>query len=134
MYYHNTGPSLINRYYVEKLLRLHIIGEKYNFFHKISNVHWTGVFGNDEFIPVDYFLNQCGRSYAIPLMPQRTDMGAHSMKINKTLYKNDSQILSEKLYTIWWTKLRDKYSLREFFTYAKPNDLFLTKNNVSEYI
>jgi hypothetical protein len=134
MYYHNTGPTLINRYYAEKLLRLHIIDGKYNFFHKISNIYWKNVCGENDYIIGDYFINQCGRSYAIPLMPQRTDMGAHSMKINKTLYKNDSQILSEKLYTIWWTKLRDKYSLREFFTYAKPNDLFLTKNNVSEYI
>jgi hypothetical protein len=133
MFYHNTGPSIINRYYAEKLLRLHTIDGKYNFFHKISNVYWKGITGNDEFVIGDYFINQCGRSYAIPLMPQRYDMGAHSIKINKTLYKTNSQIFAEKTYTLWWKKLKDKYSLREFFTYSKPNDLFLTIDNVSNY-
>jgi hypothetical protein len=132
--HHDTGPTLLNRYYAEKLLRLHIIDGKYNFFHKTNNDYWRKAFGNHEFVSGDYFINRCGRSYAIPLMPQKPHMGAHSIKINKPLYNSDILIFAEKLYTIWWTKLRDNYSLKEFFRYGKPNDLFLTRNNVSEYI
>ena len=134
MFYHNTGPTILNRPYAEKLVRLHLIDDKCNFFHKISNVYWKNIFGKNDYVIADYFTNQCGRSYAIPLMPQSAHMGAHSMKINKTLYENTSQVLAEKLYTVWWSKLRDNYTLREFFTYSKKNDFFLTKNNVSEYI
>jgi hypothetical protein len=132
--HHNTGPTLLNRHYAEKLLRLHIIDKKYNFFQRTNNDYWRKAFGNPEFVSGDYFINRCGRSYAIPLMPQRTDMGAHSMKINRTLYNSDILIFAEKLYTIWWTKLRDNYTLKEFFTYSKPNDFFLSRNNVSKYI
>ena len=129
--YHNTGPSLLNRHYVKKLLRLHTIDGKYNFFNKISNLYWKGVMGHPEFVITDYFLNHCGKSYAIPLMPQRCDMGAHGMNTNKTLYKNDSQIFANKAYTLWWKKFRDNYTLKEFFTYSKSNDFFIDLCNVS---
>ena len=133
MFYHNTGPTMFTRYYVEKLLRLHTIDGKYNFFNKISNLYWKGAIGHPEFVIGDYFLNQSGRSYAIPLMPQRYIMKSHSIKINKTLYGIEPQMFAEKAYTLWWTKLRDNYTLDEFFTYSKSNDLFLTAYNISNY-
>ena len=42
-------------------------------------------------------------------------------------------MFAEKAYTLWWTKLRDNYTLDEFFTYSKSNDLFLTAYNISNY-
>ena len=81
--------------------------------------------GHPEFVILDYSLNHCGRSYAIPLMPQRCDMGAHS--------GIESQIFANEAYTLWWKNLRDNYTLDEFFTYSKPNDFFITKYNISNY-
>ena len=66
-------------------------------------------------------------------MPQRYIMKSHSIKINKTLYGIEPQMFAEKAYTLWWTKLRDNYTLDEFFTYSKSNDLFLTAYNISNY-
>jgi hypothetical protein len=38
MFYHNTGPTMFTRYYVEKLLRLHIIDGKYNIFRILEGI------------------------------------------------------------------------------------------------
>lgn len=130
-----TGALLINRHFAEKLIRLHKIDGKYCIDknkNKISSYYWGNqsscYSGNDdhmqEFLVIDY-LSKIGRSYSIPLMYSSVDWGTQ-YKLNNvessqyTIFKK-----CEYACKYWWIKLRDKFTLDEFFTYGKPNDRYI---------
>lgn len=127
-----NGPLLINRYYAEKLLSLYYIKGKYNFVKKVNRVvksncleagkvyrkstnQWNDD-GSDSrltVLDVDEFMGLNGKVYQIPLFSQNPILESppklHHIKANK-------------IHEFWWTKMKDKFTLEEFFTYAKPND------------
>jgi len=105
---HSAGPTLINRRYAEKLVRLHFCDGKYNFYRKISNKFWKTDSG---FVSYNYFLNHCGMSYALPLFPKHGSM-------------------TQDLYYLFWTKVYKNVPREVFFSYSAGcdlDDLILTK-------
>lgn len=98
---HGHGPSLINRNYAEKLVSLHFVDDKVNFFHKISNCHWKW---DSSGVPLNYFLTHCGRTYAVPI-----------------IIDNDCNELTRYAYDKWW-KEWDESKKRNFFTYGKVKE------------
>jgi len=113
------GPTLVNRRYAEKIVEMHFYENKYNFFGKISNNFWKNKLN---FISHNYFLNQSGRNYALPLLPKNSQL-----VIDK--YFNQEKLeLTHKLYSIFWKKIKPKMNTEQFFTFFSKDDLFLSKN------
>ena len=129
-----VGALLINRHFAEKLIRLHKIDGKY-FIHKtknkMSSFCWSnqGEPPNDiqESLNLDYLI-KIGRSYSIPLMYSSVDWGSQDELNNAggAQYKCFKQC--EYACKYWWIKIRDKFTLDEFFTYGKPNDHYVIFN------
>jgi hypothetical protein len=117
---HGTGGSLINRRYAEKIVSLYYKDGKYDFSQKISNAKWTLLPNRTG----DYFLGHSGKTYCIPLISVNPHLGSYS----KNILRQDRQdlIFTRKAYNKWWKKLRDAYTLEEFFTYGKYNDRIIT--------
>jgi hypothetical protein len=116
---HGTGPTLINRRYAEKLVRLHFYDGKFNFFKKISNNFWK----NDlNFVSYNYFLNQCGISYALPIFPKNCEL------VSDKYFSSDNLELTKKLYSIFWKKIKPEMSTEKFFSYSGEDDLYLSEN------
>jgi hypothetical protein len=115
---HGTGPTLINRRYAEKLVRLHFYDGKYNFFRKISN---NFLKNNLNFVSHNYFLNQCGASYALPLFPK------HYNLTDDIYFSNDNLKLTKKLYSIFWKGVKKNVSRERFFSYTGVDDLYLSE-------
>jgi hypothetical protein len=113
---HGSGATLIKRRYAEKLIKLHFKNNKFNFFNKISNNFWKNSFG---YVSHHYFMNQCGRSYAIPLFPRNPEL------TEDLYFSKDNLILNKKLHLVFWKKLRDKVPPEQFFCYFSPKDLYL---------
>jgi hypothetical protein len=126
-----VGALLINRHFAEKLIRLHKIDGKYCIHktkNKMSSIYW----GNQgeppnhiqEFLTVDYLV-KIARSYSIPLMYSSVDWGKQDElnNVGADQYKCFKQC--EYACKYWWTKLRDKFTLDEFFTYGKSNDHYV---------
>jgi hypothetical protein len=61
----------------------------------------------------------------MPLISINPDLGSYAENVCRKDERKDLQF-SYKAYQRWWTELRDKYSLEEFFTYGKPNDKIIT--------
>jgi hypothetical protein len=119
---HGTGASLINRNYAEKLLRLYYVDGKYDFSKKICNSKCL----NDPNITVDYFLGHSGKTYCIPLISINRHIGSYAEKFLRQDCPDWE--FTNKAYNKWWKKLRDAYTLEEFFTYGKYNDRIITRN------
>ena len=125
---HDYGPCMINRPYAEKLLRLHTVDGKFNFYHHIGNWWWRDAMR----LPgstLDYFVCQNGRTYSIPLITVNEDMGSYEDGFvrcdRKDLY------FTRKAYWKWWTELRDEYTLKDFFSYGKPNDRYIKRSQLT---
>jgi len=58
-----------------------------------------------------------GKVYQLPLFTQNT-------KLDKI--QREHHIKSNRAHLIWWTKMRDMFTLEEFFTYNKQNDHKMT--------
>jgi len=126
---HGTGAMLLNRPYVEKLIRILTTDNKVNFTQNIRNYKWAKLLHQPNFT-VDYYLSHCGRGYALPLIAiNPNDGGSFSFRA----VRKDRPDLSFSLRAqeLWWKKLRDKYSLEDFFYFGKPNDLILTPKNIN---
>lgn len=126
-----NGPLLIRRSYAEKLLNLYYIKGKYNFIKKvnrvtksnsiepgriyssISNPYTVNAEGRITVLDVDEFIGLNGKVYQIPLFSQNP-MLEDPPKLH--------HIASNKIHEYWWTVMKDKFTLEEFFTYGKPND------------
>ena len=46
--------------------------------------------------------------------------------------RDDRQDLyfTRKAYWKWWTELRDEYTLKDFFSYGKPNDRYIKRSQL----
>jgi hypothetical protein len=113
---HGTGMTLLTRKYAEKLVKFHCIGDKYNFFQKISNEFWKN---SDGFVPLHYFMNHCGKSYAIPMFPRNPEL------IEDKYFSKNSLKNNKKLYSLWWKKCKSRFTLEQFYLYHSPDDFYL---------
>lgn len=125
---HSTGASLIKRSYAEKLIGLLFTDGKYNLSQKMSNWFRSTGLGIPN-LTGDYFLGHCGRTYCVPLISTNPEFGSYSMNYKR----NDRPDLTftRQAYDKWWSKLRDKFTLEEFFMFGKPNDCVITIQNIN---
>ena len=119
---HTFGPSLINRFYAKKLVRLHYKNEKYKLCNYIANMSLGGHSGT-----VDYFIGQNGKTYCLPLLTTNPEF------LNKKSGKYKISLACRNTYYYWWQYGRSIFTLEEFFTYGKPNDLLMVKK-IKDYI
>jgi hypothetical protein len=112
------GPVLITRNYAEKILNLHMVGEKYCLDKFVSDY----TFKNCS-VTVDYFIGHTGKTYCIPLITTNTDLGSteYNVLIDRTHHE-----LCKKYYYWWWIEKKNEFTLDEFFTYGKVNDEKMT--------
>ena len=115
-----NGPMLINRNYAKKLLSLYYRNGKYNFLKKITDVSLSyshNTIGNFYIVDPDDFMGFNGKIYQLPLFTQNT-------KFDEV--QREHHIKSHRAHLIWWSKMRDRFTLEEFFTYNKSNDSEMT--------
>jgi hypothetical protein len=129
---HGTGASLINRRYAEKIIQLHYKDGKFDLSKKISNYKYNfcgskdrELFGTPN-LTVDYFFGHNGKTYCTPLISVNNNLGSYDCNISRKDEREDLSF-TRKAYKKWWTRLRDRYTLEDFFTYGKPNDRIITK-------
>lgn len=132
---HGTGASLINRPYAEKLIRLLYVDGKFNLSRKIGTWKWSKKGLGMPNFTTDYFLGHSGKTYCLPLIAINPDIGSYPQNILRQDSRPD-MIFVRKAYKKWWTKLRDEYTLEEFFTYGKPNDRVITPRepDINDYV
>lgn len=119
-----TGPMMINRQYARKIINLHYTSEgKVNLHRKIGSHKWTKLANNPGIGP-DYIISKNGKGYSIPLIYLNPDLGSYDINLKRKdlheFYENIKQLHHQ-----WWKILKDNYTLEEFFSYGKPNDLVL---------
>ena len=128
---YSFGPCLIKRDYIQKLLRLHCAGDIYRFDFPISNYYWKpplregykNVSGSS-----DYFMCQSGNTYSIPLIalnPYFTNWNSDYYEVD-WIPEIEFKICYDTFYD-WWKYDRDKFTLDEFFTYGKSNDILMER-------
>jgi hypothetical protein len=132
---HCTGASLINRRYAEKIMHLHYIDGKFDLSQKISNWKWSKRGLGMPNFTTDYFLGHNGKTYCMPLITVNCDIGSYAQNILRKPERPDL-VFTRKAYKKWWTTLRDRYTLDEFFTYGKPNDRVITSRepDINDYV
>jgi len=111
-----NGPLLINRDYAKKLISLYCFRGKYNFRKKMNRRDFTFYNLNGSryrYVDVDDFLGFDGKVYQLPLFTTNP-------YLEKPVKHHHLQ--SRKAHLMWWTQLRDKFTLEDFFTYGKPYD------------
>lgn len=113
---HTFGPSLINRYYAKKIVKLHCVDDRYKLSNYIANMNMGGHSGT-----IDYFIGHNGKTYSIPLLP----LNAKFLDKNSKKYKLISAC--RNAYYDWWVNQGDKITIDEFFTYGKPNDISMIR-------
>ena len=113
---HGTGMTLLNRKYAKKLIKFHSTEGKYNLFQKISNKFWKN---DNGLVPMHYFLNQCGKSYAIPMFPRNPKFTKDEHFSDETIKNN------QKLYSLWWKNYREMISTEQFHLFHSSKDLYL---------
>lgn len=118
-----TGPMMINRQYASKLIKLHCREGKFIFNQKLGSHKWTKMADNPGLVP-DYIISKNGKGYSIPLIYLNPDFNSFDIDLERKDLRGFYQHIKE-LYHNWWKNLRDNYTLEEFFTYGKPNDLVL---------
>ena len=119
------GPSMINRHYAEKLVRLHYTNDdKINLTMKTNNNIFIKE-GNK--LTVDYFMCENGRTYCIPLLSCNLNFLSYEECV-KNIGFIENATPSTKAFDDWWQNDHHKFSLEEFFTYGKPNDYQMTKD------
>ena len=116
---HDFGPVLLKRSFVEKLLDLHCVGDKYKLVNTVANAAWnrqTDVAGSGT---VDYFMVHTGRTYCLPLITINANFGSfENNSIIQKFYRSEGDILARNTYYFWWEHERDRFSLEQFFTYG----------------
>lgn len=146
--YHTLGPSLIKRRYAEKLVEIHIVDGQYNFHQQNRNFKWSiKKDWNCSFIhpdskrkiemsgagrptpsTADYFLGHCGKTYCLPLITLSPDIGSYETDYLRS--DREDLMFTRRAYDIWWKKLKNSISLQDFFYYGKPNDFYITRDNI----
>lgn len=113
------GPCMITRRYAQKLVDLHYKDGKYFFKKK----HGLSKIMEALTVCVDYFMCENGRTYCLPLITTNNDFGSYEENRMRFFAHH---ALSRDAYYQFWTQKRDFFTLEEFFTYGKPNDLDMT--------
>ena len=116
------GPSLLNRRYVKKLVRLHCKEDKYDLTGKIANLNFGLKSGT-----IDYFIGHNGKTYCIPLFPNDPKFYPRESKKFKIVRA------CKIAYHDWWSNDARKYSLDEIFTYGKGNDISMVRKTMNYY-
>lgn len=138
---HAMGGALLNRKYVEKIVRVTTTDGKFDLRKRIGNYKRCKLgehssLQNNKWrhpnMSFDYIMGHCGKTYCLPLITQNTTIGSYSHKIVRN---EDFPALhfTDRAVKLWWKTLRDRYSLEDFFMYGKPNDFFITKNNIDHF-
>jgi hypothetical protein len=112
-----NGPMLISRSYAEKLLSLYYVKGKYNFIKRVNRVYKVDNINNFNgrysALDVDEFLGFNGKVYQIPVFTQNPYLDEPP---------KPHHILSRKIHLLWWTKVKNEFTLEDFFTYGKDYD------------
>jgi len=143
-----NGAWLMNRPYAHKLLRLHKRDGRLNIRQKdypmCSRFMKTYECVGKEQINADgnrthvfpwlqpnYAILKNGRNYSIPIWYVTPSMGRSRFKDARThpIFK-----AVEDACLLWWTEKRDQYTLEDFFTYGKHNDLTFKFRDFRELI
>ena len=136
---YSLGPSLLRRDYVEKLVSLHKPSGKYKFDYRIANHIYidrdSGIHDGWDYVATsggpDYYINQSGKSYSIPLIPMNPYLAgiSHQGPFGELNWKPKlSFVKCHEAYYEWWNNDRDNFTLDEFFTYGKDNDVLMEKD------
>lgn len=113
------GPCLINRDYAEKLLRLHYVDDKFVTILQMNH-HVTK---RPYLISADYFIPHNGRTYCIPLITCDIELSSYE-DFEERVIPHHAE--SRKMYYDWWENKHQHFTLDEFFTYGKDNDMEMT--------
>lgn len=108
------GPVMITREYAEKILRLHMVDDKYCLDRLINDYNFKY-----NSCTVDYFMGHTGKTYSIPLITTNVEFGSTEKDI---MIDRDHHNKSRAAYYYWWVGESFKYSLDDFFTYGKKHD------------
>lgn len=119
---HGTGMTLLTRKYAEKLVKFHYVDGQYKFFQKISNKFWRN---DNQLVPLHYFMNQCGKSYAIPLFPRNPDF-VKDKYFSEEIIRNN-----QNLYSTWWVKFKHLTSTEQFHLFHSPKDFYLNSKQLA---
>ena len=124
---HDFGPVLLQRHYIEKLIDIHCVGDRYRLLNTVNNAAWNSgklVAGPGT---VDYFMVHCGRTYCLPLITINPSFG--SFEDNSAIqrfYRESGDIKARNAYYFWWKYERDRFTLDDFFTYGTSKDVEMT--------
>jgi len=153
--YHDMGPALMNRRYIRKLVDLHTKDGKYNFHGDNRNFMWSAkkdwsvrVLPEDVYLSdkrdiivsgcarptpstADYFFGHCGKTYCLPLITVNPDIGSY--ETDKLRDDREDLTFTRRAYDLWWKKFKDSYSIESFFTYGKPYDFRITRENINYF-
>lgn len=105
------GPILINRHFAQKLINLHYVKEKYMLIRKHGIYPYNTKY---RVVSLDSFIPFLGKTYQLPLITQNPYLD----KVPKKHH-----FLCRNIYYDWWQNKRDNFSLEEFFSYGKNNDV-----------
>jgi len=137
---YSLGATLMSRHYAEKLLDLHYINGKYKFDNVIANSVYmnreSGIHDGMNYDQTsgspDYFIAQSGNCYSlpmIPIVPYFSGVSDHGGSGDDNAWQARPSFLKcYKAYWEWWTQDRDNFSIDEFFTYGKDNDILMQRD------
>jgi hypothetical protein len=118
---HTFGPSLINRFYAKKIVKLHTSDDgKYKLTNYIANMNFGFQSGT-----VDYFVGHNGKTYSLPLFANNPEF------FDPKGRKCELVSACKMAYYDWWKTESRKFNLDEFFTYGKPNDIAMIKKTTN---
>lgn len=123
-----TGAWMINRPYAHKLLRLHKKENRLNICNKdyklssyaMKSYDCYGDLKEFPWLQPNYAIVKNGKNYCAPLLYVSSGLGRSNYK-NANVHPVFK--VMEEACLLWWTEKRDQYTLDDFFTYGKPNDL-----------
>lgn len=137
---YSLGPTLVNRHHVEKLLDIFTKNGKYDYdlplanhlyMERMSSGVLDGVEGNLLGLAgcPDYWLAQAGNSYSIPLIPSCPYfVGETHLGRQGEWFPMLSFIFCYEAYHEWWNNDKHNFTLDEFFTFGKDNDILMERN------
>lgn len=105
---HSTGCVLINRSYVEKLIKLHYIDKQFKLYSNYGYKNWPEY----HYQSVDFVLYQIGVTYSIPIFTTNYNFisdGYRNGKINQMSKNCDILVLD------WWKNKSQNYTLDDIF-------------------
>ena len=137
---YSLGATLMSRHYAEKLLDLHYINGKYKFDNVIANSVYmnreSGIHDGMNYDQTsgspDYFIAQSGNCYSlpmIPIVPYFSGVSDHGGSGDDNAWQARPSFLKcYKAYWEWWTQDRDNFTIDDFFTYGKDNDILMQRD------